>query len=29
MYIRQRQHVYYGCENLKYYLTPSPPPQIS
>jgi hypothetical protein len=24
MYNRQRPHLYYGCENLKYYLTPSP-----
>jgi hypothetical protein len=25
MYGRQRPHLYYGGENLKYYLTPSPP----
>jgi hypothetical protein len=24
MYCRQRRHLYYGGENLKYYLTPSP-----
>jgi hypothetical protein len=24
MYNRQRPHLYYGDENLKYYLTPSP-----
>jgi hypothetical protein len=24
MYNRQRPHIYYGGENFKYYLTPSP-----
>jgi hypothetical protein len=26
MYCRQRRHLYYGGENLKYYL--APPPQV-